>query len=126
MADTDFLERFKPEAGGNAILSLARRRGRPPKRLWRGFALGCQAEFPESRMCTSAEVLETVTVPVSLAGEAWVRPSFRPVGFASGSITRTFILDESGHGTFGNHNPLTCASWGIASSSSPTLTGLGG
>jgi hypothetical protein len=40
------------------------------------FTLACQEEFPESRMCTSAEVMNTVEVPEDLEGTAWVRPSY--------------------------------------------------
>jgi hypothetical protein len=42
----------------------------------------CQAEFPASRMCTSAEVLATQKLP-TLPGRnvhAWVQPTFVPVG----------------------------------------------
>ena len=39
-----------------------------------GFTQACQAEFSDSRMCTSVEVMETVDVPGGLSGNAWVRP----------------------------------------------------
>jgi hypothetical protein len=39
-----------------------------------GFTQACQAEFSDSRMCTSVEVMETVDVPGGLSGDAWVRP----------------------------------------------------
>ncbi len=39
-----------------------------------GFTRTCAAEFPRSRMCTSQEVLDTVSLPRSLQGDAWVRP----------------------------------------------------
>lgn len=54
-----------------------------------GFTLACQAEFPGSRMCTSAEVVETTNVPATLSGEAWVRPSIKA---ANGGL----VFDESG------------------------------
>ena len=39
-----------------------------------GFTQACNAEFSDSRMCTSVEVMETVDVPGGLSGNAWVRP----------------------------------------------------
>ena len=39
-----------------------------------GFTQACNAEFSDSRMCTSVEVMETVDVPGGLSGDAWVRP----------------------------------------------------
>ena len=47
------------------------------------YNLACQAEFPETRMCQSFEVAETVMVPASLDGTAWVRPTFVPTGSSS-------------------------------------------
>ena len=44
------------------------------------FTVACQAQFADSKMCTSAEVAETVSVPAGLAGSAWVRPIFAPNG----------------------------------------------
>ena len=52
-----------------------------------GYTRACQQEFPESRMCTSVEVLETTDVP-ALSGDAWVRP----VSQVSDSVA----LDASG------------------------------
>ena len=47
-----------------------------------GLTLSCQSEFAEaSRLCSSVEVLRTVTVPPALSGEAWVRPVRAAVGF---------------------------------------------
>ena len=67
-----------------------------------GFTRACDAEFPSSRWCTSAEVLDSVNLP-ALSGEAWVRGAF--VG-ASGSGSP---LDVTGlafpSATF------TCGSW---------------
>ena len=45
-----------------------------------GMTLACQADFPVSRMCTSEEVMNTVTVPLGQSDSAWVRPSFQPTG----------------------------------------------
>ncbi len=74
-----------------------------------GFTLACQAEFPASRMCTSQEVLETVTVPTNLIGDAWVRPSYEP--------SPEVQLDASGVAT--NVILPTCGSW-TASVNGPT------
>jgi hypothetical protein len=77
-----------------------------------GFTQACQAEFgPPSRMCTSSEVLETVVLPLTLSGEAWVRPSFQPLNGASGPSA----LDASGLDDAPFEN-LTCAGWGSSSS----------
>ena len=38
------------------------------------FTLACQADFADSRMCTSVEVMQTVNVPSGLSSDAWVRP----------------------------------------------------
>lgn len=49
-----------------------------------GMTLACQQTFPESRMCTSEEILSTFQVP-SLLSEAWVRPTaFGASGDVSG------------------------------------------
>jgi hypothetical protein len=40
-----------------------------------GFTLACQQEFADSRMCASEEIVNTQTVPASLAGSAWFRPA---------------------------------------------------
>jgi hypothetical protein len=55
-----------------------------------GFTQACNAEFSDSRMCTSVEVMETVDVPGGLSGDAWVRPVLLGAGSSS------FGLDASG------------------------------
>ena len=35
----------------------------------------CAAEYPKSRMCTSGEILDTLSFPMDLSGRAWIRPS---------------------------------------------------
>lgn len=72
-----------------------------------GFTLACQAEFPGSRMCTSQEVMETTIVPISLTGEAWVRPAFN--GFA-GTYSERFVLDASGRNGSSGFS-ISCQSW---------------
>ena len=87
-----------------------------------GFTLACQAEFAESRMCSSMEVLESVSVPSGLNGTAWVRPSFTPVSISGGSNT-TVALDASGvqrAGAPGSDGLLSCSGW----SQSVTASGL--
>ena len=59
-----------------------------------GFTLECQKEFPESRMCTSEEVMETTAVPSSLQFTAWLRPSFAPIGIVDSRFFGT--RDASG------------------------------
>ena len=50
-----------------------------------GATQTCQSEpFEGSRMCTTLEVLDTVVIPVALAGEAWVRPVSNGLGDVSG------------------------------------------
>jgi hypothetical protein len=67
-----------------------------------GLTLACQAEFAESRFCTSVEVLETVTVPNLAGGDAWVRPVLWGVRTSS-------HLDQSG--VAGTNGALTCSQW---------------
>jgi hypothetical protein len=52
-----------------------------------GFTSACQQQFANSRMCTSLEVMDTPAVPSSLAGEAWVRPSFVAINFDASGVT---------------------------------------
>lgn len=80
-----------------------------------GLTVGCQAEFPDSRMCTSVEVMQTVNVPAGLSGDAWVRPVFVPVGTGSAA---TATLDASGLRDYTNDG-LSCRAW-----SGFTSTGL--
>jgi len=61
-----------------------------------GMTVACQQEFAGSRMCSSVEVMETVQVPVDLAGIAWVRPSFSPLHDPG---TQPSALDASGYQT---------------------------
>jgi hypothetical protein len=74
-----------------------------------GFTLACQQEFALSRMCTSEEIVNTQTVPTSLAGSAWVRPSFRALAYAG---TSTKFMDESGLGEYAQTG--TCYGWSSA------------
>jgi hypothetical protein len=79
-----------------------------------GFTLACQAEFgDESRMCTSAEVVETLRVPTASADFSWVRPVFQPKAVATGSTNESQkALDISGRQT--DLNPLSnlsCRGW---------------
>lgn len=70
-----------------------------------GLTVACQAEFSDSRMCTSVEVMQTVNVPGGLTGNAWVRPVFVPT-----IDTRT--SDASGVESSGSTTPyLTCNGW---------------
>ncbi|UCE85214.1 MAG: hypothetical protein JSU66_12805 [Deltaproteobacteria bacterium] len=73
-----------------------------------GFTAACQSEFPDSRMCTSVEVMETVTLPQGLAGEAWVRPVFQSTTTSGGGVDASGIRGSVGI-------ELTCRGWGLAS-----------
>ncbi len=64
-----------------------------------GFTQACQAEFSNSRMCTSVEVMETVNVPAGLGGTAWVQPV---VLGASGTSVGTDVSGIRGE---------TCGGW---------------
>jgi hypothetical protein len=70
-----------------------------------GFTSACQTEFPASRMCSSVEIMETSVLVSGLAGDAWVRPSFRPLAVGSG----TLVIDASG--AIGAPNGLSCQGW---------------
>lgn len=78
-----------------------------------GFTQACQAEFTGSRFCTTEEVMDTVTVPGGLVGDAWVRPVFAPTG-------QPGLLDASGILV------LTCEGWLNAESVGIAVTPTGG
>ena len=63
----------------------------------------CQSTFPGSRMCTTEEILETVSPP-SIVGSVggWVRPVFVPHQLTGEA------LDISGLGSISNLGNLTC------------------
>ena len=87
------------------------------------FTVACQAELGAvSRMCTSQEVLDTVTVPGSLTGSAWVRPAFVPVSVAVYGLQRAIqtALDASGL-TGSGPGDLNCNGWATAGSSTSGL-----
>ncbi len=52
-----------------------------------GMTSICSAEFPGSRFCNTKEIIETVNVPASLEGEAWVTPL--PEGSGNGLNTNS-------------------------------------
>ena len=82
-----------------------------------GFTLACQAEFAESRFCTSEEVINTTDVPVGLIGSAWVRPKFKPTGSTSN-------VDESG--ARGGILQMSCAGWTNEFREGLTVSDVGG
>ena len=88
-----------------------------------GFTLACQSDFDAAtRMCTSDEVMETVVVPTSLSGDAWVRPQFAPFS-ATGSGNAVVAHDSSGvtkSGAITSSGVLSCSGW----SQSTTSAGL--
>lgn len=71
----------------------------------------CQAEFPASRMCTSAEVLATQKVPELPDGNAWVMPTFAP------TLSRDLAIPDSEprsvdvSGISGYPETFTCWAW---------------
>ena len=72
-----------------------------------GFTEACQAEYTDSRMCSSVEVMETVDIP-ALPGNtlAWVRPVYHP-GHPAGT-------DASGVNGDSNPSQLACSGWSNA------------
>ena len=68
----------------------------------------CQEIWAQSRMCTSEEVMSTVTMPAGHAEAAWVRPVWAPFAYASGSISFNRAMDASGAQAPGE---LTCSQW---------------
>jgi len=87
-----------------------------------GFTRHCQTEFSDSRVCTSQEVMDTVAVPGSLTGSAWVRPVFVPVSVARYGLQGTIqmALDASGR-TGSAPGTLNCNGWSSPSSSARGL-----
>ena len=80
-----------------------------------GFTRACQGEFSGSRMCTSVEVMRTVSPPALPAGSAaWVRPEL----VASSGATST--VDASG--IAGTVHGLSCWGWKSAHSDRYGLT----
>ncbi len=72
------------------------------------YHAACAAEFPNSRMCTSQEILTSPTTPTGLAGDAWVQPSFVP-GVQSADACGV----ESSSSVF-----FTCRGWSFSASGS--------
>jgi len=70
------------------------------------FTRACGAEYPESRLCTSEEVMNSVDPPTLATAWAWVRPSFSPLatGFAD-----PIGVDASG--VTGETVQLSCDGW---------------
>jgi hypothetical protein len=65
----------------------------------------CQADFPNSRMCTSLEIIRTVNVP-SATGSGWVQPLFVGSGAYAYSV---YTADASGIEDIPNE--MTCYGW---------------
>jgi hypothetical protein len=66
-----------------------------------GFTRACDAEFSNSRWCTSAEVLDSVNLP-ALSGDAWVRAAL--IG-----ATASYPVDVTGLATSGTD--FNCDAW---------------
>ncbi len=74
------------------------------------FTLACQSAFPGSRMCSSEEIVQTVTVPSGLSGGAWVRPTFQPIA-TQDDRGYAIAADISGLAAF--PTSLTCTGWSL-------------
>lgn len=70
----------------------------------RTFQETCQAEYPGSRMCTSAEILETTAIPTGLSGEAFVRPIL-------GAQLQTTSVVDAPTAVGGKVSNFTCGGW---------------
>jgi hypothetical protein len=91
-----------------------------------GFTKACQVEFPGSRMCTSVEAMETVVIPLELAGSAWLRPIYMPI---SSDSARNIALDASGvYLSILSYTPFSCGGWtdGAGTSYGLTINSNGG
>jgi hypothetical protein len=86
------------------------------------YTAACQAEFPGSRFCTSEEVLNTVSVPLGLSGDAWVRPVFVPFGMNAGGM---IVLDTSGRDHTGLSR-LSCFGWSPGGGLGLIVSAVGG
>jgi hypothetical protein len=95
-----------------------------PDQGFLGFTRICQAEFPDSRFCNTAEIIATTNVPALDAGLAWVNPSM------SVPLPNAYFLDPSGiKGTSGagagiGLAGLTCPLWGSWQSTNPLSKGI--
>jgi hypothetical protein len=69
-----------------------------------GYTAACGAEFPDSRMCTSIEIMNTVNVPTGLTGNAWVRPVLVPGG-GGGAATEASGIEAN------SPNDFSCSAW---------------
>jgi hypothetical protein len=49
-----------------------------------GLTLACQAEFPQARICRSAEIIATIDIPTLSGTDAWVLPT--PVAGTQNSV----------------------------------------
>ena len=66
----------------------------------------CQADFAGSRVCTSVEIMDTVSVPIGLSGTAWVRPLFVPI-----ASDRISLAEASGLVDVDTPRGFTCNGW---------------
>ena len=86
------------------------------------FIAACQSEFPGSRWCTTADILDSTTVPPadSLTSRAWVRPTFVPRSTGTevtiGDDNVRYLTDISG--ISGTADTLTCGGFSGFHSSS--------
>jgi len=89
----------------------------------------CQADLgAASRMCTSEEVLDTVTLPAALSGNAWVRPVYQPFVIRDYNGTYSSFLDASGRiytSSFHSQRTISCAGWSAGDGTGLSVDGSG-
>ncbi len=86
----------------------------------------CQEDFPESRMCTSEEVMNTVTIPSITAQNAWVRPAIRSIGTGGVAVLADASGRDSGIQAGSDPSDLTCRGWTDNGFQGLTVTTSGG
>ncbi len=84
------------------------------------FTQMCQADFPNSRICTSVNILTTVDVP-SASGTGWVQPVI--VGSGNNSVGQPVAIDASGISEY--PYGLTCNGWSDSSQEGLTVSADG-
>ena len=93
-----------------------------------GMTKACQDDFPESRMCTSEEVMNTVTIPTVNGNNAWVRPSLQPIATGAGGAAVVGDISGRDTGISGGSDPgdLSCRGWTDNSFKGLTVNNTGG
>lgn len=78
------------------------------------YTNACQQDYPASWMCTSKEFLETKVYPAT-TGQGWIRPTFVPIGAATGNNINYFLVHDMSGSIASSDNPITagmsCSGW---------------